>query len=168
MIRTHIFPDSVNTPNGTRQIRFLESAGTVNAGTKDPISPRPLSATVSSSRQQPFTVAASSTTGHRDWQPGVTPTPEHDSQMQKKKSLESFREILRHVQTLRSLIAPENWLEAADSIGSTSNMADLGAPQVTLLSDTRGPRRVSMIILIFVACALIYYLFLRQSIRSAR
>jgi hypothetical protein len=98
----------------------------------------------------------------------MTSIPEHDSQMQKKKSLETFREILRHVQTLGSVIAPENWLEAADSIESTSNMADLGAPQVTPLSDTRSPRRVSMIFFIFVACALIYHLLLRQSIRSAR
>ena len=168
MIRTEIFPDSVNTSHGgnrRRHVLNLESAGTVNTGTNDFVSPRSLSATLSSGRQS-FTLATSSMhmTGHRDWEPSMASNLEYGSQ--KKNSLESLHAILGHVQCLRSLIVPESCLEvAANSIGSTSNATYLGAPQVTL-SDNRASRRVS--ILIFVVCALIYYPFLRQSIRISK
>jgi len=137
VIRTDVSPESVNTThdgNGRGQIRNLESTGTVNTGTQDPISPRQLSTTLSSSGRQSFTLAMSSMAGHRDWEPSMASNLEPGSQ---EKNLESLHEILRHVRSLRSLIVPENCLEvAADSIRSTSSTTGLGAP----LSDTRGSR----------------------------
>jgi hypothetical protein len=136
MIRTEKFPDDVNTTHGsgTRQIRFPDRL--VNAGMKEEIiSPRPASAILS---------ATSSTTGHRDWEPSLAPIPERGSW---KHNRETLHEILRHAQSLRSLIAPEKWPGDANSIESTSNMADFGAPQViTAFSNTQGQRRVSALI----------------------
>lgn len=154
MIRTEKFPDDVNsTPgSGTRQIRFPDTM--VNAGTKEePISPRPTSAT-------------SSTAGHRDWEPSLAPIPEGGSW---KHNRETLYEILRHAQSLRTLIAPENWPGDANSIESTSNSADLGAPQVsTALSNTQGQRRVSGTNPFLVIRTLITsFLFFRKSV-SAR
>ena len=130
MIRTENFPDDVNTTHGsgTRQIRFPDRL--VNAGTKEEvIPPRPASASM---------------TGHRDWEPCLTPIPERGSW---KHNRETLHEILRHAQTLRTLIAPENWPGDANSIESTSNAADFGAPQVSnALSNTQGQRIVSAFI----------------------
>jgi hypothetical protein len=148
VIRTEILPDSLNTPNiATRQIRFLESSGTVNAGTKDLISSRPLlSATLSSaSASAGPPSSSSSTTGQRNWEPIMTSILDDDSsQKHKKKTLESLHEILRHAQSLHSLIiAPENWVDEDTTTNSIASMtADLRTPQVPALSsssDTRGP-----------------------------
>jgi len=65
---------------------------------------------------------------------------EDGSQKNKKEGLVSLHVILQHAQTMRSLIAPDNWLEDANSIDSKSNPADLRAPRITPLYDTRGPR----------------------------
>jgi len=137
-IRTDISPYNVNTPNGTRQIRFLESSGTVKAGTNDLISSRPLSATLSSSGDL---AASSSTTGPlRDREPSMASIPEDDPQQHKKNTLESLHEILRHAQSLQSLIASENWV--VEDTHSIESMSSMRTPPVTvLLADTRGPVR---------------------------
>ena len=133
MIRTENFPDDTTHGSGTRQIRFPDTM--VNAGTnlkEEPISPRPALAILS---------ATSSATGHRDWEPNLAPIPEGGSW---KHNRETLYEILRHAQNLRTLIAPENCPGDANSIESTSNPAEFGAPQVfTALSNTQGQRRVS-------------------------
>jgi hypothetical protein len=124
MIRTEILPDDVNTPgSGTpRQVRFPDRM--VNAGTKEEFpSPRPASAILSA------------TSGQRDWGPSLGPIREGGSL---KHNRETLNEILRHAQSLRSLVAPENWPGDANSIESTSNTADLGAPQEAALSNLQG------------------------------
>ena len=130
MIRTESFPDDINSSqgSGTRQVRFPDRM--VNAGTKEELlSPRSASAILSA------------TSGHRDWEPSLGPIREGGSWNHNKETLQ---EILRHAQSLRTLIAPENWPGDANSIESTSNTADLGAPQVAL-SNSQGQRvRVSM------------------------
>jgi len=127
MIRTESFADDINTTpvSGTRQIRFPTTL--VNAGTKEElISPRPASAILS---------ATSSSSGHRDWEPSLAPIPEDGFWKHNKDTL---HEILRHAQSLRTLIAPENLPdEDANSIESTSNTAYLGAAS----SNTQGQRR---------------------------
>jgi len=153
MIRTENFPDDVNTTygSGTRQIRFPDRL--VNAGTNEEvIPPRPASA---------------STAGHRDWEPNLAPIPERGS-WKHNRNRETFHEILRHAQTLRSLIAPENWPGDVNSIESTSNTADFGAPQVsTALSNTQGQRIVSAFIATLVVRTLIRFRLFRRSV-SAR
>ena len=141
-IRTDISPYNVNTPNGTRQIRFLESSGTVKAGTNDLISSRQLSVTLSSSGDL---AASSSTTSQlRDREPSMASISEDDPQNHKKNTMESLQEILRHAQSLQSLIAPENWVvEDNHSIESMSSMRT--PPATALLADTRGPMRVRLI-----------------------
>lgn len=158
MIRTDIFPGSVHTPqhssDGTRRIRFFDSAGTVNVGPKDLKPPRPLSMFLSS--HQSSTLTTSSTTGHGDWEPRMASIPKDAFQKQKhkKESLESLREILRHARSLRLL---ENWHEGANSTESTSNTVH--SP------NAQGSKRVSILILVFVVSVLIYQLFIRKSIR---
>lgn len=146
MIRTDIFPNGINTTDNkseTRQIRFLESPGTVNTGTI--VSSLQLPVSSSSFAAPSFVPATSSGTGHRD----KSPIPEDGPQKHKKESLQSLHEILRHAQILRSLIAPENWLKVEDTrtIESTSNPADLIAPQIILI---RGPTKVSPLIFPFL------------------
>ena len=151
MIRTESFPDDVNSAqgSGTRQIRFPDRL--VNAGTKEP--------------ESAILSATSSTTGHRDWEPSLAPIPEGGSW---KHNRETLHEILRHAQSLRTLIAPENWRGDASSIESTSDTADWGAPQaITALSNSQGQRRVSTLFPILVVRTLISFLFFRRSI-SAR
>ena len=137
MIRTDILPDGVNTPDErtTRQIRFLESPGTVDARTF--ISSTSLSATFGNPSS-----ATSSRTGHRDcWEPSMAPIPEDSSQ---KQSLEALHEIMRYAQTLRSLIAPVTWLKDANPIESSSISAELKALPISPLSDIqRSPGNVS-------------------------
>jgi hypothetical protein len=142
-IRTDISPYNVNTPNGTRQIRFLESSGTVKAGTNDLISSRQLSVTLSSSGDL---VASSTTSQLRDREPSMASISEDDPQNHKKNTMESLQEILRHAQSLQSLIAPENW--AVEDNHSIESMSSMRTPPVTALlaaSDTRGPMRVRLI-----------------------
>jgi hypothetical protein len=140
VIQTDIFPDTPHDGNGTRQIRFLESAGT------DLISPKPLS----SSGHQSFTLATSSTATHRDWEPSMASIPEEVFPKHKQKCLESLHEILRHAQKLCLLIGSENLPEDANSIESISNTVDLRASlEITPLSDTLGTRAVSILILNF-------------------
>lgn len=142
--------NTIQDSSGTRQIRFVDSPGRVNAGTKEElISPRPPLPSILSSS---FTLASSSTTGRRDWEPSMVSIPEDGPQKQMKESIESLHEILRHAQNLRSLIAPENLLDDSNPIESTSNMGSLKAPP----SDMRGPGRVSLHIPIFVVCALTF------------
>jgi len=123
VIRTDVSPDN----NGSRQIRFLESAGTVNAGTNDC---RPQSASLSSSSSGDL-AASSSTTGELR-----ASIPEDDPQKwHKKKTLESLQEILRRAQSLQSLISPsENWV-----VGDTHSIESMRTPRV--ITDTRGPMR---------------------------
>ena len=141
MIRTDIVSDSINATHdssvGTRQIRFSESPGTLERGTKEEIIPSTgLLATLSlpPSGNTPFTPPTSSTTGRRDWGPSMASMLEDGFQGDKEENL---REILRHAQTLRSLIAPGNWREQDDSIEQGSNTTSLGTPQATLPSDIR-------------------------------
>ena len=134
MIRTE-FPDDVNTAQGSGTFPIRSPARVVNAGTKEElVSPRTASAILS---------ATSFTSGHRDWEPSLAPIPEDGSWKHNNKEI--LHEILQHAQNLRTLIAPENWPGDAISIESTSNTAELGAPQVgtAALSDTQGQRRVS-------------------------
>lgn len=130
MIRTESTSDDVNSTHGSgtpRQVKFPERM--VNAGTEEPLSPRSASAILSTA------------SGHRDWEPSLGPIREGGSWMHNKETL---HEILRHAQSLRTLIAPENWPGDDNSIESTSNTADLGAPQVAALSNSQGQRiRVS-------------------------
>ena len=158
MIRTESLPNDVNTTlgSGTRRIRFPDRL--VNAGTKDePVPPRPASAILS---------ATPPTTVHRDWEPRLATIPEGGSWMHNRETL---HEILRHAQSLRTLIAPENWPGDANSIESMSNTTDSGAPRVTPpLSNTQGQRRVSALILIpVIRTFFTSFLFLRRFI-SAR
>ena len=156
MIRTE-FPDDVNTTQGSGTFPIRSPARVVNAGTKEElVSPRTASAILS---------PTSFTSGHRDWEPSLAPIPEDGSW---KHNKEILHEILQHAQILRTLIAPENWPGDAISIESTSNTAELGAPQVTALSDTQGQRRVSAALIpILVDRTLITtFLFLRRSIRA--
>ena len=125
MIRTESPQDDVNSTHGsvTRQIRFPDRMG--NAGTKgELLSPRPGSAMLSA------------TSG---WEPSLEPVHEGGAL---KHNKESLQEILRHAESLRTLISPENWGGDANSIESTSNMADsnLGTPQVDALSNSQGQR----------------------------
>jgi len=131
MIRTESPSDDVNSTHGSgtpRQIRFPDRM--VNAGTKgELLSPRPASAILSP------------TSGQRDWEPSLEPVHEGGSW---KHNKETLLEILRHAQNLRTLISPdpENWGGDTNSIESTSNMADMGAPQVDALSNSQGQREV--------------------------
>jgi len=125
MIRTENLPDDVNT-TPSRQIRFPDRMVNAVTGTKEESSsPRPASAILSA------------TSGHRDWEPSLGPIREGGSW---KNNEETLNEILRHAQSLRTLIAPENWPGDTNSIESTSNTADLGAPQVVSLSNPQGQR----------------------------
>jgi len=127
MIRSESLPDDVNSTHGSgtpRQIRFPDRI--LNAGTKeDPISPRSAS------------VMLSATSGNRDWEPSLGPIREGGSW---KHNKETLHEILRHAQSLRTLITPENWPGDANCIESTSNTADLGAPQVVTPSNWQAQR----------------------------
>jgi len=120
MIRTETLPDDVNSTHGSgRQIRFPDRM--VNAGTEEELrSPRPASAILSA------------TSG---WEPSLGPIHEGGSW---KHNKETLHEILRHAQSLRTLISSENWAGDANSIESTSNTSDLGAPQVVALSNSQG------------------------------
>ena len=112
--------------SGTRQIRFPDRM--VNAGTKEEIlSPSPASAILSATS---------------NWEPSlVGPIREGGSW---KHNKETLHEILRHAQSLRTLISSENWPGDANSIESTSSTADLGAPQDVALSNSQCQRiRVS-------------------------
>lgn len=155
MIRSESVAEDINTTysSGSRQIRFPDRM--VNAGTKEElISPRSPSAILS---------ATSSTINHRDWEPSLAPIPEGGSW---KHNRETLHEILRHAQSLRRLIAPENWGDST-SIESTSSGADLEAPQVAALSDTQGQRRVSALIPSLIVRTLITsFLFRRKSINA--
>jgi len=125
MIRTESFPDDVNTNHETRQIRYPDRM--VNAGSKEELrSPKPAS-----------TISPTSS-GYRDWEPSLGPIHEDGS---RKHNKEALHEILRHAQSLRTLIAPENWPGDANSIEATSNAADFGAPQEAALSNSQGQRR---------------------------
>ena len=143
VIRTDIFPDTPHDDNGTRQIRFLESAGTVTTGTNDLISPKPLS----SSEHQSFTLAtsSSSTATHREWEPSMASIPEEVFPKHQKKCLESLHEILRRARSLCLFIASENLLEDANLIESISNTVDLRA---SLENTPLGTMTVSILILI--------------------
>ena len=153
MIRTESFQDDVNPTHGSgiRQIRFPDRL--VNAGTEELNAPRLASA-----------ILSTGSSGHRDWEPSLAPIAEGGSW---KHNRETLHEILRHAQTLRTLIAPENCPAGdANSIESTSNTADLGAPQISALSNTQG-QRVSVLIPILVVRTLISFLLFRRPI-SAR
>jgi hypothetical protein len=129
LIRTGNLPDDVNTPrSGTvipRQVRFPERM--VNAGTKEEF-PSPRSASG---------ILSAATSGHRDLEPSLGPIREGGSL---KHNRETLHEILRHAQSLRTLIAPENCPGDVNSIESMSRTADLEAPQAAALSNSQGQR----------------------------
>lgn len=157
MIRSETLPDDVNSTHGSatpRQIRFPDKI--VNARTEEELhSPRSASAMLSA------------TSGNRDWEPSLGPIREGGSWKHNKDSL---HEILRHAQSLRTLISSENWPGDANSIESTStstsNTADLGAPQLVALSNSQG-QRIRVSAAYPHSCRSYLEFFLRRSI-SAR
>ena len=157
MIRTETLPDDVNSTHGSgtpRQIRFPDRI--VNPGTEEELrSPKSASAMLSA------------TSAHRDWEPSLGPIRERGSREHNKETL---HEILRHAQSLRTLISSETWPEDDNSIESsstsTSNTADLGAPQVVALSNSQGQRIRVRLIPILCRSYLDFFLFLRKSISA--